>query len=230
MPGREVVVVVSAEPVHLPKCPIDPERYEQLYAFNQDLDDQLPDVPNWKEIRIKPGLLEEDVYRLLPTAHDFEYSGYLTKSRIRYFRGDSHSAGMLMAKPCTFHSHPTKNPYLADIPSLQDIHSFLYYRHLRSVTVGATKLWVWDKTKATMGTVRKMASWMEANHFAVVAHLMKEDFATWQSQYVQTVMRELGWTWPHTVEDMDAQWPRMLREKLKIMVRVFSHEPKVNSR
>src|SRR5208282_3275119 len=101
---------------------------------------QMPESPDWKEIRIKPGLSVEAVYRLLPSATDFEYSGYLSKSRIRYFRGDSHSTGMLMAKPCTFHSHPTKNPYLADVPSLQDIYSFLFYRQLRSVTVGATKI------------------------------------------------------------------------------------------
>ncbi|MFN4259517.1 MAG: hypothetical protein ACK4RK_09460 [Gemmataceae bacterium] len=184
--------MVSDERGHLPKCPIDPKRYERLYAFNQNLDDQLPEVPDWKEIRIKPGLSEEAIYRLLPSAPDFEYSGYLTKSRIRYFRGDSHSAGMLMAKPCTFHSHPTKNPHLADIPSLQDIHWFLYYQHLRTITVGATKFWGWDKTKATMGTVRKMATWMEANQFGVVTRLMKKDFASWQGKYVQTVLHHLG--------------------------------------
>jgi hypothetical protein len=227
-PGWEVVVVVSLEPVHLPKCPIDPERYERLYAFNQNLDDQMPESPDWKEIRIKPGLPEEEVYRLLPAALDFEYSGYLSKSRIRYFRGESDSTGMLMAKPCTFHSHPTKNPYLADIPSLQDIYSFLYYRHLRSVTVGATRIWVWDKTKATLGTVRKMASWMEANHFRVVNRLMKKDFDTWQGKYVQTVLHHLGWVWPGTIDEMDAQWPRILREALKIKVRVFLREPGVN--
>jgi hypothetical protein len=135
---------------------------------------------------------------------------------------------MLMAKPCTFHSHPTKNSYLADIPSLQDIYSFLYYRHLRSVTVGATKIWVWDKTSATLGTVRKMASWMEANHFRVVNRLMKKDFSSWQAMYVQTVMKSLGWVWPDTIDEMDAQWPRMLREALKIKVRVEWHLLKSN--
>lgn len=221
--------MVSLEPKHLPKCPMAPERYERLYVFNPDLDDQLPDAPDWKEIRIKSDLSEEAIYRLLPSAPDFEYSGYLTKSRIRYFRGDSHSAGMQMAKPCTFHSHPTKNPYLADIPSLQDIHSFLFYRHLRSITVGATKLWVWDKTKATIGTVRKMADWMEANHFRVVAHFMKKDFDTWQAKYVQKVMHDLGWAWPDNLDEMDAQWPRILREALKIKVRVFPREPGMES-
>jgi hypothetical protein len=229
-PGWEIVVVVSLQPNHLPKCPIDPKRYERFYAFNQNVDDQMPESPDWKEIRIKPGLSEEEVYRLLPSAPDFELSGYLSKTRIRYFRGDSHSTGMLMAKPCTYHSHPTRNPHLADIPSLQDLHSFLYYRHVRSVTVGATKLWVWDKTKATLGTVQKMASWMEANHLRVVTRLMKKDVATWQDKYVQTVLHHLGWVWPDTLDDMDTQWPRMFREIFKIKVRILSREPGVNLR
>jgi len=208
----------------LPKCPIDPERYDRLYGFNQNRDDQLPGPAEWQEIRVQEGWSEERVYRLLPSAVDFEYGGYLTKSRIRYIKADSSSAGMLMAKPCTFHSHPTKNSHLADVPSLQDIHSFLFYRQLRSVTVGATKIWVWDKTKATLGTVQKLAAWMETNHFRVVARCMKKDFASWQAMYIQTVMKSLGWVWPDTIDEMDAQWPGMLREIFKIRVRVIPHE------
>ncbi|OWK34126.1 hypothetical protein FRUB_10097 [Fimbriiglobus ruber] len=145
-------------------------------------------------------------------------------------KADSSSAGMLMAKPCTFHSHPTKNRYLADIPSLQDIHSFLFYRQLRSITVGGTKIWVWDKTKAALRTVRKLATWMEANHFRVVTHWMKEDADNWQVMYVQTVMKHLGWVWPDTIDEMDVQWPQMLRDILKIQVRVLPREPRVKSR
>jgi hypothetical protein len=228
--GGEVAVVVVREANHLPGCPIAAERYDRLYAFNQGLDNQMPDSVNWREIRIRLGLTEEAVYRLLPSATKFEYSGYLTKSCVRYVQADSSSAGMLMAKPCTFHSHPTKNPYLADVPSLQDIHSFLFYRHLRSVTVGATKLWVFDKTQATLGTVRKLAEWMKANHFRVVNHWMKKDFGNWQAMYVQTVMKHLGWGWPDTIGEMDAQWPRMVREIFKIKVRVIAREPDENFR
>lgn len=216
--------MVSGGSNHLPKCPIDPGRYDRLYAFNQGLDNQMPDLASWKEIRIKAGMPEREVYRLLPSAADFEYSGYLTKSRIRFFKAESSSAGMLMAKPCTFHSHPTKNRYLADIPSLKDIYSFLNYRHLRSVTVGATKVWVWDKTRATLGTVRRLAKWVEESHFRVVTQLMKKDFATWQTRYVQTVMHELGWTWPDSIEEMDAQWPRLIREVFKIKIRLISRD------
>lgn len=216
--------MVLRDPVHLAKCPIDPKRYDRLYEFNQNRDDQLPESADWKEIRIKAGLSEQAVYRLLPSAVDFEYSGYVTRSRVRYIKADSSNAGMLMAKPCTFHSHPTKNRYLADVPSIQDIHSFLLYRHLRTITVGATKIWIWDKTRATLGTVRKLAAWMEANHFRVVAHWMKKDFDSWQAMYVQTMMKHLGWVWPDTIDEMDAQWPRMLRETFKIKVRVIPRE------
>lgn len=218
--------MVSLEPHHLPKCPINPERYDRLYAFNQGLDDQMPEAVVWQEVRLKPGLPEPDVYQMLQSSPDCEYTGYLTKTRIRYFKGDAFSAGMLMSKACTFHSHPTKNPHLADIPSLKDIHSFLLYRHLRSVTVGATKIWVWDKTSTTLGTVRKLASWMEANHFRAVTHWMKKDFANWQAMYVQTVMKHLGWVWPDTIDEMDAEWTRMLREVFKIKVRIFSRDPR----
>lgn len=214
---------MAAADVYLPpKCPIDPMRYEQLYAFNQDLDDHLPGWVEWRETRIKPGLTEEAVYRLLPSATEFEYSGYLTQTRVRYVQAEPSSARMLMAKPCTFHSHPTKNRYLADVPSLQDIHSFLFYRHLRSITVGATKIWVWDKTRATLRTVRNLADWMEANHFRTVNHWMKKDFGNWQAMYVQTVMKHLGWAWPDTMDEMDAEWPRMLREAFRIKVRLVS--------
>lgn len=213
----------------LPKCPIDPQRYEQLYAFNHDLDDQMPEPVEWREIRIKPGLTEEAVYRLLPSATEFEYSGYLTQTRVRYVKAEPSSAGNLMAKPCTFHSHPTKNPYLADVPSIQDIHSFLFYRHLRTITVGATKIWVWDKTRATLRTVQNLADWMEANHFRTVNHWMKKDFGSWQAMYVQTVMKHLGWVWPDTIDEMDAEWPRMLCEIFRIKARLISRQPDENS-
>jgi hypothetical protein len=120
---------------------------------------------------------------------------------------------------------PENQPISSFFPAaLKDIYSFLNYRHLRSVTVGATKVWVWDKTRATLGTVRRLAKWMEENHFRVVSQLMKKDIATWRARYVQTVMQELGWTWPHTIEEFDAQWPGMLRELFKIKVRVISRD------
>jgi hypothetical protein len=214
----------------VPQCPIDSEEYERFYVRIGGNDNQLPEQVQWQELRLRPGMAERDVYRLLPAANDFEYSGYITPSRIRYFQAGPVSAGMLLSKACTFHSHPTKNPHLADIPSLKDIHSFLFYRHLRTVTVGATKLWVWDKTKATMGTVRRLADWMVAKHFEMVAQCMRQNFEAWNQLYVQTAMRDLGWVWPETFDDMDAEWPTILRRVLKIKVRVFPRELGVTPR
>lgn len=52
--GREVAVMsLSPDAVHLPKCPIEPARYDRLYAFNQNVDDQLPASADWKEMRIR---------------------------------------------------------------------------------------------------------------------------------------------------------------------------------
>jgi len=47
---------------------------------------------------------ELDVYRLLPSAAENEFAGYLTSSRIRYFKANYSSAGMLMSKACTYWS------------------------------------------------------------------------------------------------------------------------------
>jgi len=161
--GREVAnVTITPEPAHLPKCPIDPADYEQLYAFNGGVDDYLEDFTRWEEIRIKPGLTEDDVYRLLPCAGDFEYGGYLTKSRIRFLKCGPNRANMPMSKACTFHSHPT-DMAAADVPSASDVLQFLNFRHLRAITVGASRLWVWDKTKATIPTVKLLGAWAEAN-------------------------------------------------------------------
>jgi hypothetical protein len=223
--GEEVVVVIALhQPAHLPRCPIDKGAYERLYSFNQGLDNQVTESVNWHQSRVAPGLAEADVYRLLPSAPDFEYSGYLTGSLIRYFKGDVSSAGSLMSRACTFHSHPTKEPYLADIPSLMDIYSFLNYRHLRMITVGATKLWVWDKSKRTLQTVRRLANWKEKNHFRAVVRLMKKDFSSWQEKYHHQVMKALGWIWPKKLGELHEQWPKMLRDKFRIVVRIFPRD------
>ena len=72
-------------PPHLPKPPCDPAAYQELYAFNSGVDEFLIGYNDdeWREIRIPTGSSAADVYRLLPSAEDFEYGGYLTKTRIR---------------------------------------------------------------------------------------------------------------------------------------------------
>jgi len=122
--GREVAVVtLPLEPAHLPKWPVNREAYERLYAFNQRADDYREGDADWQEIRIRPGLAEDAVYRLLPCAGGFEFGGYLTKGRIRFFKCDPTRATMPMSKRCTFHSHPT-DLATADLPSANDVFQF----------------------------------------------------------------------------------------------------------
>ena len=222
--------MVSVEPDHLPKCPIDPERYERLYAFNQGTDDFLDYDADWQEIRIRPGLAEDAVYRLLPSADAFEYGGYLTKTRIRFIKCDSSSANMPKSKACTFHSHPTNAAVAADIPSAGDVYQFLNFRHLRSITVGSTRLWVWDKTKATLGTVKKLGVWAEANMLTEVRRLEKAFPHAWHDPFMKLALKQLGLVWSEKQKDWEEHWEEMLRHVLKIKVRVFSREPGVKAR
>jgi len=208
------------EPTHLPELPVELEAYQQLYSFNCGVDDYMEESADWQVLRIPTGLSEEEVYRRLPSAPDFEYGGYLTKTRIRFLRCGPDRASTRMSRRCTFHSHPTDSPN-ADLPSLTDVYSFLAFRHVRAVTVGATRLWVWDKTKATLATVRQLAAWAEANQLREVRRLEKEAPHGWQESYVRMVLKKLGLVWPNKRQGLERDWPEMLQSTLKIGVRVF---------
>jgi len=207
-------------PPHLPRPFMDPAAYDRLYAFNSGVDDYLAFDSDWQQIRIRSGLTEIEVYRMLPHAKDFEFGGHLTKSRIRYLRCGETQANSLMSRTCTFHSHPTAWP-AADLPSLNDIYMFLAHRHLRAVTVGATRIWVWDKTRATMSTVRKLGAWSEANLLTAVSRLMKSNPNGWELEYFNLALTNLGLDFPKKLEVWERNWVEQLRKKLKIRVRVF---------
>jgi hypothetical protein len=209
------------EPTHLPEWPVDREAYQQLYSFNFGVDDYVEETANWQTHRIPPGSPEEEVYRRLPSAPDFEYGGYLTKTRIRFLRCGLDRANTRMSRRCTFHSHPTDSPH-ADLPSVTDVYSFLAFRHVRAVTVGPTRIWVWDKTKATLATVRKLAAWTEANQLREVRRLEKEVPHAWQNPYMRVVLAKLGLVWPNKGQGFERHWPEMLQSTLKIRVRVLS--------
>ncbi|MFN4260906.1 MAG: hypothetical protein ACK4RK_16545 [Gemmataceae bacterium] len=208
------------EPTHLPELPVEPEAYQQLYSFNCGVDDYMEETADWQTLRIPPGLPEEEVYRRLPAAPDFEYGGYLTKSRIRFLKCDEDRASTRMSRSCTFHSHPTDSPY-ADLPSMTDVYSFLAFRHVRAVTVGATQLWVFDKTKATLAIVQKLATWAEANQLQEVRRLEKEAPHAWQEPYMRLVLKKLGLVWPNKRQGLERDWPEMLQSTLQVRVRVF---------
>ena len=110
-------MTVSKQPSFLPQYPLDPVAYDRLYAFNHGTDDYSEQTRRWKEIRLKPGLSEIEVYRKLPHASGFEYGGYVTQSRIRFHRCEATRAFVLGSKLCTFHSHPTSHKG-AGVPSI----------------------------------------------------------------------------------------------------------------
>ncbi len=79
---------VLLSPPHLPEPFPDPPAYARSYEFIRLVDDVYHGDPDdWREARIPPGLTAEAVYRRLPTAPDFEYAGYLTRTRVRYALG-----------------------------------------------------------------------------------------------------------------------------------------------
>lgn len=220
--------MVVHEPCHLPKCPIDPERYDRLYAFNGRTDDYVEDELHWKEIRIGNGMAEDAVYQMLPSAGRFEYGGYLTKSRIRFAKCNPTSANMPMSKACTFHSHPT-DLATADSPSAADLYKFLCYRHLRTITVGSSRLWVLDKSKATLAVVTRLGAWVDANMLAEIHRLQTKYSYAWPNPYMKLALKHLGLTWPRKQKDWMAHWEEMVLEALKIKVRVFPRDSGVNS-
>lgn len=210
----------SREPTHLPQWPAELEAYQQLYSFNHGVDDYMEETADWQVLRIPPGLPEEEVYRRLPSAPSFEYGGYLTKTRICFLKCDEDRANTRMSRRCTFHSHPTDSPH-ADHPSMTDVYAFLAYRHVRAVTVGATKLWVFDKIKTTLATVRKLAVWTEANQLREIRRLEKEAPHAWPKPYMRLVLEKLGLVWPNKRREFQRNWPEMLQGTLKIRVRVL---------
>ncbi len=208
---------------------MNPAAYERLYAFNGKADDYLETDAEWQVIRIQAGLTEEEVYRRLPCAGNFEYGGYLTKSRICFIKCYPTRAKVPMSKVCTFHSHPS-DLATADMPSAGDVFQFLNFRHLRTVTVGSTRLWVWDKSKATLGTVKKLGVWTEANRLTEVRRLEKKFPYAWHGPYMKLALRHLGLVWPNKFKDWETNWENILRTTVKIRVRVFPRVAGVSAR
>lgn len=215
-----------SKPDHLPTWPVNPEGYHRLYSFNNGVDDYTEETGNWQELRILANLTEAEVYKRLPSAADFEFGGYLTKTRIRYLRCGSVRANTYMAKLCTFHSHPTGLAQ-ADVPSERDVYAFLAFRHLRTITVGRTQLWVLDKTKKTLATVRKLAAWSEANQLREAHQLEKKFPYNWHDPLIKLILKNLGLVWPKSYKDLRERWPGMLRNILKIKVRIMPRNIRV---
>ncbi len=178
------------KPPHLPTPPSDRDAYEHLYrfCFGTDWEGRLE---NAKVRRIPAGLSAPAVYRRLPCDPDFEYGGYLTKTRIRFIRGDATTAYTDKDKPCIFHSHPTTHPY-ADVPSSNDIYSFLKWRQLRAITIGANSIWIWDKNNDVLSTVRRLLKWEEEHMLGELRRLCEERTEGIFEQYFILALEGIG--------------------------------------
>jgi hypothetical protein len=157
---------------YLPTPFMDQEQHRLLYRDKMatdefDLECELPPIP------ISPDMSEEAVYQLLPTATHFEYGGFITENLIRYQKCESTFASTVESEACIWHSHPTDAPK-ADMPSCSDIYTFLTNRTFRAVTAAKTKIWVFDKSMRTAGTIVKLREWEEVNFMSEVRRAMQE--------------------------------------------------------
>ena len=74
------------------------------------------------------------------------------------------------------------------MPSPPDVYSFLKYRHLRAVTVGATRIWVFDKTPETLQTVRRLAAWEGEHLLPAVSRLERARPYGWEWAYLRLAL------------------------------------------
>ncbi len=110
-------------PAYLPKPFMDEHAYQTLYEHTNGVDDFELDSEELR-IAISASMSAEEVYRMLPSAPDFEYGGFITENEIRYQVCGAVSANTHECQPCTWHSHPTAHPN-ANKPSGRDILNFL---------------------------------------------------------------------------------------------------------
>ena len=223
MPDRSRSPSSTSPAAHLPSPFMSSHEYDLLYAFNLGVDDSGVEDTAWREKRIRPGRTAEEVYALLPSAPDFEYGGYLTKTRIRYAACEAMNSDVPHSKLCTFHSHPTNlDGTEPDLPSVDDVYAFLKFRSLRAITVGKHIIWVMEKSRRTVPTIRKLADWERQHLVAAFSEQIKRHPDRAKKFYRQQVIRALGVEWPvglaAVTDKFRASWPRLLQETLGIDV------------
>ena len=205
-------------PAHLAPPPADRAAYERLYAILYRVDEVChADPDSWRTIRLPPGLSALEVYRRLPTAPDQEFGGYLTLKTIRWVPGWEDGAHILAARGTTWHSHPLAHPW-AEIPSILDVYSYLRYRNLRHVTVGARTIWTFDKNAETLATVDRLNRFETRNMIEAITRVGFEE-------YRLLALQSIGLRMSPTLEEYSRVWPQRLREDLGIRVTIFDKGP-----
>lgn len=202
---------------HLPPVPPAADPFARLYR------DAWADGPSLlsfeRERRIDPQATVAKTYARLPWADDFEYTGYLTRTRIYYARGEAHACDTFIDKPCVFHSHPQTMG--ADRPSLADLYVFLKFPMRRAITVGREWIWWWDKTPAILPVVRALCRW-EATHMLPVmqAQLAEQGTAGLPDRYKAIALERVGATLD-AVRGEVADWTAELRRILGLTTRLL---------
>ena len=185
--------------------------YREKYGVDEfDLDSELAPIP------ISPSMSEAEVYRMLPTAPDFEYGGFITESFIRYQKCEATLASTVTSEACTWHSHPTNSP-MADMPSCSDIYTFLTECTLRAVTTANHKIWVFDKSERTLPSITKLREWEEVNFMQEVHKAVLEQNCI--QRYHDVAMASLGFSITDRAWYSD-NWVDVV-ESLGITVRLF---------
>lgn len=153
---------------YLPTSVTDEREYESLYANSVDgMGMNTEETP----ITIHPGMSEQDVYQLLPTAESFEFGGFIERDVIRHQRCAKKMAWTEFSADCTWHSHPTGSNS-CDQPSTIDVRSFLVHRNLRAVTAGRDIVWVFDKKPETIPFIKRLLAWEQLNLSKRMIHWM----------------------------------------------------------
>ncbi|MBC8509063.1 MAG: hypothetical protein H8D34_29765 [Chloroflexi bacterium] len=211
---------------HLPKPPLAEIEYRELHDdfIHEELHvEYFTERTDWVEIGIPADISNEEIYRLLPSAEDFEYGGYLTEKAILFIKGDESEVKVDKTKLCTFHTHPTSSKN-ADMPSPTDIYHFLKWAGgVRTITVGKKWIWVWDKTVPVMNTVKRLKAWEEENMWnAIQTFFQTEKDEDVFKSYYSHVLTELGLIWPENYPDLPAEeWSALLENCLSIKTQLI---------
>jgi hypothetical protein len=165
----------------------------------------------WSEIRTSRNLSLSEVCRRLPSSKDFEYAGYITKSRIRYQLCGHNTSISDYTKVCTFHTHPT-SACNADVPSAADICNFLKCEHKRAITVGREWIWVWNKTQKTKRLAEKLNDWELKNMAKLLSYLNSNlPYHVFREQYCRYAIQAIGLRWSRRLRK-PATWCKRLEE------------------
>lgn len=193
---------------HLPPPPVTGDPFVALYADTHDITNgEVTEVR-----RISSHCTIEHIYRRLPSATDFEYFGYLTKSQIVYGLGCANWAPGIGGKSCVFHSHPTATVQ-ADGPSALDVYGFLAWPMRRSITVGRDFIWWWDKDRTLINLIRRLLAWDRVNVVPRMAKLIKKEH--FRELYAREALASVGFDTPQ-LRGHPKQWKKYLWKTLRL--------------